>query len=426
MNVVVIGSGGREHALAWRLSRSPRVDKVFSCPGNGGLASLGERWQDVSPSDFEALLARIKESNVEFAIVGPEDPLVNGLGDKLRAAGIATFGPGAAASQLEGSKLFAKEFMSRHGIPTASHAVVEDINEIENTLEKFSGPTVIKADGLAAGKGVIVTNDHDEAAQAISSMITDRRFGDAGLKVVVEERLTGVEVTQLVFVSGKQYALLDTAQDYKPLLDGNRGPNTGGMGSYSPTQLLDTTLQAQIVGEILEPTLAGLKAEGIEYRGVLYIGLMLTPTGPQVLEYNVRFGDPETQPLLMRLKTDLLDVFEAMEEQRLDEIELEWDERSALCLVLASDGYPESYATKLAMKGNLTSDPASDVQVFHAGTESSEPGKFETAGGRVLGVTALGDTLEEARAKAFARADEIDYAGKTHRTDIGVFGITAS
>ncbi|MEM7167088.1 MAG: phosphoribosylamine--glycine ligase [Planctomycetota bacterium] len=418
MKVLVLGSGGREHALAWRLARSPRVSQVVSAPGNGGLCQLGDVWTDVpTTGDVGPLVDKATKEKIDFVVVGPEAPLVDGVADRLRKAGIPTFGPNAGASQLEGSKVFTKEFLARHNIPTARYRVVDSPNELAGALEAFPNGVVVKADGLAAGKGVTVTRDLAEAESVARAMLSGSSFGEAGRRVVLEDLLEGVEVTLLTFVSGSSYQLLQSAQDYKPLSEGNQGPNTGGMGAYSPTNLVPDELRTTVISEILEPTLSGLAAEGIEYRGLLYLGLMLTADGAQVLEYNVRFGDPETQPLMMRLRSDPVDLFEAVEAGTLDRYPLQWDPRAAVCVVLASNGYPGKYPTGVPVTGNVHTAVDSDVQVFHAGTRR-EGEQTVTAGGRVFGVTALGDSVEEARERAYAAAAEVHFDGKIFRTDI--------
>ena len=424
MKVLILGSGGREHALGWKIASSPRVEKVYSCPGNGGLRQLGPCWGDVSPTDSEALIARIRAEQIDWVVVGPEAPLAAGVSDDLQRAGIKCTGPGRAGSQLEASKAFSKDFMSRHGIPTAPFRVVEHLHDVAPALAHFDRPVVVKADGLAAGKGVVVTQNHEQAERAAIAMLSGEAFGGAGRKVVIEERLEGEEMTLLLFVSGRDYICLESARDYKPLSDGNQGPNTGGMGAYSPSGTMNAELQSRIVSELVEPTLEALAREDIPYRGVLYLGLMLTKHGPRLLEYNVRFGDPETQPLLMRLRTDLMDVYEAIDNGTLGDLTLEWDPRSALCLVLASKGYPGAYPTGVAIHGCDDATGDRDAQVFHAGTRWSEEGgsgagELVTSGGRVLGVTALGDDLQQARARAYAAADAIRFDGKYHRSDIG-------
>lgn len=371
----------------------------------------------IGEAGFDALIARIRTEGIDLVVIGPEAPLVEGLGDRLRNEGVLTFGPGAQAAQLEGSKVFAKEFLQRHNIPTARSVVVNSDADLAAGLESFPDGVVVKADGLAAGKGVTVTRDRAEAEQVARDMLSGKSFGAAGEQVLLEELLEGIEMTMLVFVSGNDYLLLESAQDYKPLREGNEGPNTGGMGSYSPTGLMNENLRTRIVEQILEPTLRGLRDEGIEYRGLLYLGLMLTQDGPHVLEYNVRFGDPETQAILMRLETDLVDVFEAIERGQLSQLELQWDPRSAVCVVLASGGYPGKYPTGLTIAGDAWSDSGDDVQVFHAGT-SLHGDELRTAGGRVLAVTALGEDVEQARGRAYERVGRIQFDGCYSRRDI--------
>lgn len=415
MKVLVIGSGGREHALAWRLARSPRVETVISCPGNGGLAQLGPLWTDLDPvRDPDQLLARIRSERIGFVVIGPEAPLVAGLADRLRAAGVPTFGPNQAGARLEGSKAYAKEFMQRHGIPTAASVTITDSSQLDDALARFTSPPVVKADGLAAGKGVVVAETWDEARGAAHEMLVEGRFGPSGATVVLEERMRGTEVTLLVLVSGTQYQVLESAQDYKPRFDGNRGPNTGGMGAFSPSRNLDAAGRVRAIDEVLVPTLRGLEAEGIDYRGVLYLGLMLTDAGPKVVEYNVRFGDPETQPLMVRLESDLLDAFEAIEHHRLDEIELTWSEQAAVCVVLAAEDYPQGSSKGVPID---CADPGPDAVVFHAGTRMSD-GQLVTNGGRVFGVTALGRSVDDARERAYRALGSITFPGKSYRSDI--------
>ncbi len=422
MKTLVIGSGGREHALAWRLARSPRVTEVVLCPGNGGTHGIGPRWLIDPLADIDLFCDRVLAEGIGRVVIGPEAPLVAGLADRLRERGVPTFGVGASAARLEGSKAFTKEFLARHRIPTAEFRVVSDAAELSSALETFSGGVVVKADGLAAGKGVIVCEDLGEAEAAAQAMLDGTSFGEAGRVVVLEERLRGIEVSMLAFVSGTQFRWLEPAQDYKPLEEGNRGPNTGGMGAFSPAGTV-AALRSTIDEQIMRPTLEGLAAEEIPFQGLLYVGLMLTEKGPQVLEFNCRFGDPETQPLMLRLQTDLMDVFDAIDAGRLDQIDLTWDPRTALCLVVASGGYPSSYPTGLPIRGPVTSALEDDVQVFHAGTRIEESASgaetLVTAGGRVFGVTALGSDLADARRRAYARAKEIQFEGGFFRPDIG-------
>lgn len=417
MKVLVVGSGGREHALGWRLARSSRVTRVVSCPGNGGLAQLGDTWSVPVEGDFAALVEKIRAERIDFVVVGPEAPLVAGLADVLRRTGIPTFGPSALASQLEGSKVFTKRFLDRHAIPTAEFRVVDRVEDLASALDAFAEAPVVKADGLAAGKGVVVASDRTEAEAAARAMLSGERFGAAGHRIVLERRLLGVEVTMLVLVSDTEYAVLEPAQDYKRLGDGNTGPNTGGMGAYSPTGLLTHSVGELVRTQILEPSINALAADGVSFRGILYLGLMLTEEGPQLLEYNVRFGDPETQPLLMRLRTDLVDVFEAIELGRLNQLTLDWDPRSAVCVVMASAGYPTSPARAVPIEGPAISALEDEVQVFHAGTRWRGD-RFEATGGRVLGVTAIAPTVSEARDLAYARVDRIRFPGCQYRTDI--------
>ena len=416
MRVLVIGSGGREHALAWKLNQSPRVDQLISCPGNGGLAELGDLWTDLDPvRDGEALVARAVEFGIELAVIGPEAPLVAGLADRMRAAGIPTFGPNARAAQLEGSKAFSKEFMRRHHVPTATSVTVQSAAELEEAWGQFSSPPVVKADGLAAGKGVIVAESWDEAREAASAILVDGRFGEAGQTLVLEERLEGTEVTLSVLVSGDQHQVLETAQDYKCRFDGDQGPNTGGMGAISPAHNFDPTARQRVLKEVLRPTLDGLVRDDLDYRGVLYVGLMLTATGPKVLEYNVRFGDPETQPLMARLDSDLVDALLATEESRLDSLELRWKPDAAVCVVLAHEEYPSRSSKDRAIRIDSVSP---GTTVFHAGTRPANS-TVVTAGGRVLGVTSIATTLAEACEQTYREIAQVEFEGMSFRRDIG-------
>ena len=418
MKLLVIGSGGREHALVWKLSQSPRVTSILCAPGNAGTAQLAAN-HAVAATDLDGLVSLAKNENVDLTIVGPDDPLAAGIVDRFRAAGLRVFGPTASAARLEASKSFAKEFMVRHGIPTAGSATFTDPQAALAHCAASRYPLVVKADGLALGKGVVIAQTREEAEKAVREAMIEKVFGSAGDTVVIEEFLTGPECSIHALVDGSAYALFPDAKDHKRALDGDQGLNTGGMGTISPSREVDGAMQARIRCEVLDPFLRGLKADGLEFSGMLFPGLIMTPDGPKVLEFNCRFGDPETQSLMRRLKGDLLDLIEATIDGTLSSVTPEWDERAAVCIVLASGGYPGPIEKGKEITG-LTEAAASDpdVVVFHAGTALKD-GKVVTSGGRVLGVTALGATLEEARAKSYAAADLIRFEGKQLRRDIG-------
>jgi phosphoribosylamine--glycine ligase len=418
MKLLVIGSGGREHALVWRLSQSPRVTQILCAPGNAGTAQLAIN-HAVAVTDLDGLVALARDEQVDLTIVGPDDPLAAGIVDRFRAAGLRVFGPTASAARLEASKSFAKDFMVRHGIPTAGSATFTDPRAALAHCAVSSYPLVVKADGLALGKGVVIAQTREEAEKAVREAMIEKVFGAAGDTVVIEEFLTGPECSIHALVDGSSYSLFPDAKDHKRALDGDQGLNTGGMGTISPSREVDAAMQARIRSEILDPFLRGLKQDGLEFSGMLFPGLMMTPDGPKVLEFNCRFGDPETQSLMRRLKGDLLDLIEATVDGKLSSLNPEWDERAAVCIVLASGGYPGTIEKGKEITGlaeAASSDP--DVVVFHAGTALKD-GKVITSGGRVLGVTALGATLEEARAKAYAAAELIRFEGKQLRRDIG-------
>jgi phosphoribosylamine--glycine ligase len=421
MKIVVVGSGGREHAIALQLARSPRVSQVISAPGNPGMARLGACWPALTPSNFAEFVQRCRDESVAHVVIGPEAPLVDGLADLLRAAGIPCFGPNSQGAMLEGSKAFAKDFMQRHGIPTARSSTLDREDQIDAALADLPERVVVKASGLAAGKGVILCDDHQQAAEVTRGMLQGALFGESGRTVVIEEMMEGPEVSILAVVNGMDALLLPPAQDHKPLGDGNTGPNTGGMGAFCPGTFTTPEDLDLVRRTIVEPSLEGLVKDGIDYSGVLYVGIMWTQEGPRVLEYNCRLGDPETQPVLLRMKSDLVDLLEATSTSGPSSASIQWDPRSALCLVLASDGYPDSPRKGQVIEGDLFSEVDDDVQVFHAGTRLDESGNVAVSGGRVLGVTALGDDLEEARNRAYARADQIHFDGKIHRTDIGEY-----
>jgi phosphoribosylamine--glycine ligase len=417
MNVLVIGGGGREHALAWKLRQSPRVQQVFIAPGNAGTAQVG-RNIEFKNSDLDALLNFAQRESIDLTVVGPDDVLAAGVVDLFENAGLRIFGPCKEAAQLEYSKSFAKRFMVRHGIPTARFGEFESSRDAKAALDEFGFPLAVKADGLALGKGVVIAHHRGEAETVIDDMIERRRFGDAGRKVVIEEFLSGVECSIHALVDGRSYLLFPTAQDHKQLYDGNRGPNTGGMGTFSPSQRLDASLLREIRETVLDPFLRGIQKDHIRFRGLLFPGLMLTKDGLRVLEFNCRFGDPETQVLLPRLQSDIVDLLEATIDERLDAVSARWDSGSAVCVVLASGGYPNNYQTGKTVLGLEQIDQMKDVIVFHAGTRLSE-NRILTSGGRVLGVTAVGDTLSGAQRRAYQAAEKIEFDGRYFRRDIG-------
>ncbi|MCD9033927.1 phosphoribosylamine--glycine ligase [Luteimonas sp. Y-2-2-4F] len=419
MKVLVIGSGGREHALAWKLAQSPRVDEVIVAPGNAGTATeAGCRNAPVDAADLDGLLSLARREGVAFTLVGPEAPLVAGVVDRFREAGLRIFGPTAAAAQLEGSKAFAKDFLARHGIPTAHYAVHTHADEALEYVRERGAPIVIKADGLAAGKGVIVATTLAEAEAAITDMLSDYAFGAAGARVVIEEFLDGEEASFISMVDGRTALPMATSQDHKRVGDGDTGPNTGGMGAYSPAPVVTPEVHARILREVVEPTVAGMAADGIPFAGFLYAGLMIDRSGaPKVIEFNVRFGDPETQPIMLRLQSDLAALVEAAIDGRLDEAEAEWDPRPSLGVVMAAEHYPAK--PRLGDPINTWDVPEPEsTKVFHAGTRL-EGGQVVTAGGRVLCVCALGDTVADAQQRAYAAVSGISWHGEFHRHDIG-------
>jgi len=421
MNVLVVGSGGREHALCWKLKKSPRVTWVIAAPGNGGTAREATNVA-VKDDDIEGLIALAKAENVGLVVVGPEAPLVAGLADALAAEGIPCFGPNAYAAQLEGSKAFAKNLMRAAGVPTAPFGVFDDPEAARAHILKQGAPLVVKADGLAAGKGVVVARTVEEALAAVDDMMVKRSFGAAGARIVIEEALQGEEASFLAFCDGENFALLPSAQDHKAVGEGDSGPNTGGMGAYSPAPVLPEEKYAETAELCIRPILEHLAAAGHPFKGVLYAGLMFTQQGPMVLEYNVRFGDPECQPLLMRLDSDLLDILLACAEGRLTPELVRLRPETAICVVVAAPGYPGSYPKGMVISGLDAADAVPGVKVFQAGTAVRE-GKTVTSGGRVLGVTALGTTLAEAKAQAYAAVAQVHFEGCYFRRDIGDKGI---
>ena len=417
MKVLVVGSGGREHALIWKLAQSKRIKRLLCAPGNAGIASLAEI-VNLKSEDVAGLVAFARKEKIDLVVVGPEDPLCLGLVDALTAAGIRAFGPTKAAARLEGDKAFAKELMQTRSIPTADARLFTKFRDAKTYIATRDTGVVVKAAGLAKGKGVIVCDDPADAIIALERVMVKREFGEAGDTIVVEEKLVGSEVSVLAFIDHNSIYVLENTQDHKAIGEGDTGPNTGGMGAYSPTPEPDDKTLHQIESEVLVPIIDGLRTEGIVYRGLLYAGIMLTAGGPKVLEFNCRFGDPETQPLMMRLRSDLLEVIEATIDDKLDQITLDWDPRPAMCVVMASGGYPGEYAGGKPITGLDDAAAIKDVVVFHAGTKRAGD-QVVTAGGRVLGVTAIGDTLLQARERCHQAVDKIHFDGAYHRRDIG-------
>lgn len=417
MKILVIGSGGREHTIVWKIAQSPKAEKIYCAPGNGGISELAE-CVDINVMDKEKMVAFAKEKQIDLVMVAPDDPLVDGMVDAMEAAGIRAFGPKANAAIIEGSKAFSKELMKKYNIPTAGYEVFTDSKSAIEYLEKGTFPAVIKADGLALGKGVIIAQDIEEAKQAVHEMIDDGKFGKSGSRVVIEEFLTGPEVSVLAFTDGKTVKPMVSAQDHKRAYDNDEGLNTGGMGTFSPSRLYDKAKADECMENIFLPTIKAMSAEGRPFKGVLYFGLMMTENGVKVIEYNCRFGDPETQVVLPRLKTDLVDIMEAVIDERLDEIEIEWEDNAAVCVVMASGGYPVSYQKGYEISG-LEAAAADDIVIFHAGTAKKD-GKFVTNGGRVLGVTAIAENLDKAIEKSYDAVKKIDFKDAHYRRDIGI------
>jgi len=415
MNILVVGGGGREHAICWALRKSVRVVKLFCAPGNGGISEIAE-CIDIRATDIDGIV-RFAKDNTDFVMVAPDDPLAMGLVDALEAAGIRAFGPRKNAAKLESSKVYAKGIMKKYGIPTADYNVFTEIQDAKEYIHRHGAPLVVKADGLALGKGVVVAMDIDSALKAVDSMMIDKKFGDSGSRIIIEECMTGPEVTVLVFTDGKTIVPMLPSQDHKRVFTGDIGPNTGGMGAFCPTPLYTNEIADTCMKTIIRPTIEAMNSEGTPFKGVLYFGLMLTPKGVRVVEYNARFGDPEAQPILSLLKTDILDIFEAVADERLHEIEIEWINGYSCCVVMASGGYPDKYETGFEITG-LENIPH-DVTVFHAGSSRSD-GAYLTSGGRVLGVTARGNSLQEAASNAYEGVRCINFENVHYRTDIGV------
>ena len=423
MKVLVIGSGGREHALVWKLKQSPAVDRIFCAPGNAGTAAIAENVA-IAATDLPHLSRFAKQNGVDLTVVGPDDPLAMGIVDLFAAEKLRIFGPTKSAARLESSKIFAKELMRAQKVPTAQARTFSDSKEALSYCEQLKFPVVIKADGLALGKGVIIAPDVATARSTIDAMMNEARFGEAGRRIVIEEFLRGTECSLHALVDGKNYRLLESARDHKRVFEGDKGPNTGGMGAFSPANNWDARLQSQFEKEVMRPVLRGLAKEGIAYRGLLYPGLMIASDGARVLEFNCRFGDPETQALLPRMKSDLLPLLEATVDGKIDNYLIDWDKRAAVAVVLASTGYPGKYEAGKVISGLEDAAKMEGVQVFHAGTKLAD-GKIITAAGRVLAVTALGSTIAEARHRAYEAVSVIQFDGCHYRRDIALEAVSS-
>lgn len=416
MKILIIGSGGREHALAWKIAQSPKVTELFCAPGNPGTAQLATNL-DIPADDLDGLLQFALDQSIDLTVVGPEQPLVLGLADSFQEKGLKVFGPSAKAAQLEGSKAFSKDLMQKYDIPTAAYAAFDNPDEARAYL-KGKGPQVVKADGLAAGKGVFVCANEAEAVDAIGQIMNDKIFGESGSRIIIEERLEGQEVSLLAFTDGTTVLPMEAAQDHKAVFDGDQGPNTGGMGAYSPAPIFTPELKQEVIQRVMIPAVHGMRAEGIPYHGVLYAGLMITPNGPKTLEFNARFGDPETQPLMMRMQSDIVPIMEACADGTLESCSLEWKPETAVCVVMASEGYPGSYEKGRSILGLDQANLLPGVTVFHAGTKQQGEDTV-TSGGRVLGVTALGDTVQKAIETAYQAVGKIQWPRAHYRKDIG-------
>lgn len=418
MKVLIVGGGGREHAIAWKVAQSPKVEKLYCAPGNAGIAEAAEI-VDIGVMEFDRLADFAKENKIDLIIVGPDDPLAAGAVDALEAFGLRVFGPRAEAAVLEGSKAFAKDLMKKYNIPTAAYENFDNAAAALAYLETAKMPMVLKADGLALGKGVLICNTLTEARNGVKALMLDKQFGSAGSRIVIEEFMTGREVSVLAFVDGKTIKIMTSAQDHKRARDGDQGLNTGGMGTFSPSPFYTDEVDAFCRKYIYQPTVDAMRKEGREFKGIIFFGLMLTAAGPKVLEYNARFGDPETQVVLPRMKNDIVDVFEACIDGTLEQVELEFEDNAAVCVVLASAGYPEHYEKGFEITGLETFKDKAGYYVFHAGSKFDENGKVVTSGGRVLGVTAAGADLKAARANAYQAAEWVSFDNRYMRTDIG-------
>ena len=419
MDILVVGGGGREHTIVWKIAQSPLAGKIYCAPGNGGIAEIAE-CVDISATDIDGIVNFAKEKNVDLVMVAPDDPLVMGMVDALEKEGIRAFGPRANAAVIEGSKVFSKDLMKKYNIPTAGYEVfTESDKAIEYIKQQNSYPAVIKAEGLALGKGVIIAQNEAEAVDGIKEIMEDKKFGDSGNRVVIEEFLTGPEVSVLAFTDGKTVKPMVSAQDHKRAYDNDEGLNTGGMGTFSPSRLYDAAKAEECMKNIFLPTIEAMNKEGRTFKGVLYFGLMMTDSGVKVIEYNCRFGDPETQVVLPRLKTDLVEIMEAVIDEKLADLDIEWEDNAAVCVVMASGGYPVSYKKGYEISGIKDAEDLGDIVVFHAGTKADN-GKIVTNGGRVLGVTAIGNDLDSAIKHAYEGVSKISFKDEFHRNDIGI------
>ena len=419
MKVLIIGGGGREHAIAVSMKKSSRVEKLYCVPGNAGIAQIAECEPSIGVMDFDRIVEYAKDNQVDLVFVAPDDPLVGGLVDRMEAEGFRTFGPRADAAVLEGSKVFSKDLMKKYHIPTAAYETFDDPGEALEYLKTAKMPIVLKADGLALGKGVLICNTLQEAQAGVKEIMLDKHFGSAGNRMVIEEFITGPEVSVLSFVDGKTIKTMTSAQDHKRAKDGDQGLNTGGMGTFSPSPFYTKEIDQFCREHIYQATVDAMASEGREFRGVIFFGLMLTPEGPRVLEFNARFGDPETQVVLCRMKNDIMDVIDACIDGTLDQVELQFEDNAAVCVVLASDGYPESYEKGFEITGLGRFEGKEDYYCFHAGSRLDDKGRIVTNGGRVLGVTAKGANLREARARAYEATEWVSFANKYMRHDIG-------
>ena len=423
MKVLIVGSGGREHAIAWKVAKSSKVDKIYCAPGNAGIAEIAE-CVDIGAMEFDKLVAFAKEKAIDLTIIGMDDPLVGGVVDEFEKAGLRVFGPRKNAAILEGSKAFSKDLMKKYNIPTAAYETFDSAEKAMQYLETSKYPIVLKADGLALGKGVLICNTKEEAMDGVKTLMLDKQFGQAGNTIVVEEFMTGREVSVLSFVDGNTIKIMTSAQDHKRAKDGDKGLNTGGMGTVSPNPYYTQEVAKECMDKIFMPTINAMNNEGRTFKGCLYFGLMITPKGPKVIEYNCRFGDPETQVVLPRLKTDIVDIFEAIDNETLSDLDVEWSDDACACVIMASGGYPKSYPKGIEITG-LSNGQLDGVTVYHAGTKLQD-NKLVTSGGRVLGVTALGDTLENALKKSYDAVEKIHFEGAHYRRDIGKRALEAN